>query len=105
MFIQSSSVTRRAQQYLSLLRHLNTSTGPRNIGLFLSENPQKYPLFWSENPRGFSGNDIRPSAFVPLHLQRGFRFFSANPVQFRESQDDEFSELDAKETMKPRVPL
>lgn len=98
MFIQSSSVARRTQQYLSLLRHLNTSTGPRKIGSSLSENLQKYPLFSSENPRGFSGNDILPRAFVPLHLQCGFRFFSANPVQFCESQDDEFSKLDAMET-------
>lgn len=98
MFIQSSSVARRTQQYLSLIRHLNTSTGPRKIGSSLSENLQKYPLFSSENPRGFSGNDILPRAFVPLHLQCGFRFFGANPIQFCESQDDEFSKLDAMET-------
>jgi hypothetical protein len=28
----------------------------------------------------------------------GFRYFSANSLQFCESQDDEFLELDAKET-------
>jgi len=98
MFTQGSSAARRAQQYLSLLRRLNTCTGPGKVGSFSSENLPKSPLFSSENDRGFSGNDVLPRALVPLHLQTGFRYFSANPLQFCESQDDEFSELDAKET-------
>jgi len=98
MFTQGSSAARRAQQYLSLLRRLNTCTGPGKVGSFSSENLPKSPLFSSENDRGFSGNDVLPRALVPLHLQTGFRYFSANPLQFCESQDDDFSELDAKET-------
>jgi hypothetical protein len=55
-------------------------------------------LFSVENPHGFNGNDVLCKPLVPLYLQTRFKYSSADPLQFCESQDDEFSELDAKQT-------
>lgn len=62
--------------------------------LLSSENRQKLPVFLSENLRSISGNGVVPRTLVHLHLQTGFRCFSANSQY---SPDDDFSELDAKE--------
>lgn len=96
MFTQRSSVARRAHQCISLLRRQNTCPG--KIVSFSFEILHKSPLFSFEIPLGFSSNDGFPRAFVPLHLQTGFRYFSANPLQSRAFQANAFSELDAKET-------
>jgi len=98
MFAHSSSVVaRRVQQCLLLHRHLNTCTGQGNIGTFSSQNLHKSPLFSSESPWGFSGNGVLTRALVPFHLQTEFKYFSTNSLESHQSQDDEFSELDAKE--------
>jgi hypothetical protein len=94
MLAQSCSVTRRVQQCISFLRLLNTCTGQGKIGSLSSENMQKFPVFLSENPQSFSGNGVLPRTLVHLHLQTGFRYFSANP---QESRDEDISDLDAKE--------
>jgi len=94
MLAQSCSVTRRVQQCISFLRLLNTCTGQGKIGSLCSENMQKFPVFLSENPQSFSGNGVLPRTLAHLHLQTGFRYFSANP---QESRDEDISDLDAKE--------
>jgi len=94
MLAQSCSVTRRVQQCISFLRLLNTCTGQGKIGSLSSENMQKFPVFLSENPQSFSGNGVLPRTLAHLHLQTGFRYFSANP---QESRDEDISDLDAKE--------
>lgn len=94
MFAQSCSVVRRTQQCMSFLRRMNICTGQREIELLSSENRQKLPVFLSENLRRFSGNGVVPRTLVHLHLQTGFRCFSADSQY---SADDVFSELDAKE--------
>lgn len=97
---QSRSVVgRRAKQCLLLLRRLNTCTGQGNIASFSSQSPHKSPMF-SHNSCGFSGNGDLCRAFIPLHLQMGFRYLSVSSLEFYQSQDDEFSELDSKEINK-----
>lgn len=97
---QSRSVVgRRAKQCLLLLRRLNTCTGQGNIASFSSQSPHKSPMF-SHNSCGFSGNGDLCRAFIPLHLQMGFRYLSISSLEFYQSQDDEFSELDSEEINK-----
>lgn len=97
MIAQSRSVVaRRAQQCLLLLRHLNTRTGQGNIASLSSQSPHKSPFF-SHNSCGFSGNGDLCRAFIPSHLQMGFRYLS---LEFYQSQDNEFSDLDANEINK-----
>lgn len=99
MVAQSRSVVaRRAQQCLLLLRRLNTCTGQGNIASFSSQSPHKSPMF-SHNSCGFSGNGDLCRAFIPSHLQIGFRYLSVSSLEYQ-SQDNEFSDLDANEINK-----